>query len=475
MKKMKFIFLVLATITLTSCDDFLHIEPESDMTVRSFWKTASDANSGVSAIYFSFSQAVGQNSNTGPNLWTMGELAGDNFKYINPINAVFQIQITQNQVRYDNPDCSWTKLYQTIGQANAAIKYIPEISMSAIDKNRLLASAYTLRAWSYFYLIRVWGDVPLTLKPFESSSDSIYMRRTKKESIYKVILQDLLQADLLMTGSTFIDKKYVTNGLIYALQMDVYAWTHQYDMVEKVMIEKFNPLIASNPGKWGLGFTTATASTFTTNWRSMFLEDPTVLGVNLPKEVIFRMNYVRTENGTNASKPLFSTASANNVFFSDNLISSYTSGDFRPAAQGNATNTFLGKKFIPDGESYNTANQDNDLVLYRFADVQLLYAEALCMQSKISQAVVALNVTRIRAGLTPYVDSDFIGPSDLLNAIMLERRLEFVGEGKRWFDLIRTNTYPRKGNSTDDPNSVFFPIHRDHLLQNPNLLLPAID
>jgi len=470
MKKMKYIILVLATITFTSCNDFLQVQPESDMTARSFWKTASDANSGVSAIYYSFSQAVGQNINAGPNLWTMGELAGDNFVYNNPINAQNQIQIVQNLVRYDNPDCIWTKLYQAIGQANTAIKYIPDISMSAIDKNRLLASAYTLRAWSYFYLVRTWGDVPLTLKPFESSSDSIYMRRTKKESIYNVILQDLLQADLLMTGSTFVDKKYVTLGLIYTLEMDVYAWTHQYDLVEKVMVEKFNPLIASNSTKWGLSFTTS--SSFSANWRSIFLEDPTVLGVNLPKEIIFKMNYVRSENGTNASKALFSTSTANNVYLSDGLKAAYSTSDLRPAAQGTST---LSKKFIPDGETYSVTNQDNDMVLYRFADVQLLYAEALCMQSKVSQAIVALNATRVRAGLTAYIESDFVGPTDLLNAILLERRLEFVGEGKRWFDLIRTNTYPRIGNSTDNPNSVYFPIYRDHLLQNPNLALPPVD
>ncbi|MEI7758089.1 MAG: RagB/SusD family nutrient uptake outer membrane protein [Bacteroidota bacterium] len=469
MNKMIYILLVFAAIAFGSCNDFLKIEPESDMTAQSFWKTASDANSGVAAIYYSFSQAVGQSSNSGSNIWTMGELAGDNFEYINPISSQNQIQIVQNLVRYDNPDCSWSKLYQTISKANNALKYMPDISMSAIDKNRLLASAYTLRAWSYFYLVRTWGDVPLTLQPIESSADNIFMRRTKKESIYNIILQDLLQADLLMSGSTFVDKKYVTNGLIYALEMDVYAWLHQYDMVEKVMVEKVNPLIASNSTKWGLGFTTS--SSFSANWRSMFLEDPTVLGTNLPKEIIFKMNYVRTENGTNGLKGLF-TAATNYPYFTESLLDAYASTDLRKAAMGS---TYLSKKFIPDGESYSVSNQDNDLVLYRFADLQLLYAEALCMQSKISQAVVALNATRVRAGLTAYIESDFIGPTDLLNAILLERRLELVGEGKRWFDLVRTNTYPRKGNSTDDPNSVYLPLYREHLLQNQNLVLPPID
>lgn len=470
MNKIKYIVITFVALTLWGCNDFLQIQPVSDLTAKSFWQTANDANTGLAAIYYSFSRAIGQSSNSGPNLWTMGELAGDNFYYNNPFSAAYQIQITQNNIVYDNPDCDWLYLYQTIGRANAAIKYIPGITMSSTDRNRLLASAYTLRAWSYFYLVRVWGDVPLTLQPFESSSDSLYLRRTKKESICNSIIQDLSQADLLITGSTFVDKKYVTNMLIYTLEMDVYAWTHQYDLVEKVMIEKVNPLVASNSTKWGLGFTTS--SGFSANWRSMFLETPKVAGTALPKEIIFSMNYNRLENGTNACQSMFITSGSNAVYFTSGLLAGYLPADLRLAASGN---TYMSKKFTPDGQAYNVSNQDNDLVLYRFADVQLLYAEALCMQSKISQAVVALNVTRVRSGLTPYIDSDFVGPTDLLNAILLERRLEFVGEGKRWFDLIRTNTYPRIGNSTDDPNSVYFPINKNRVLQNQNLLLPPID
>jgi SusD family len=156
-----------------------------------------------------------------------------------------------------------------------------------------------------------------------------------------------------------------------------------------------------------------------------------------------------------------------------------TSQELRLAAQGPTMvsttypNLTITKKFIPDGE--DAAIGDQDLVLYRYAYLQLLYAEALCMQNKLVPAIQALNITRLRAGLTPYTNSKFADQATLLKAIILENGLETCGEGHRWFDLVRTGLYTRVGDSTDDPNSLLFPIHRDNLLNNSNLSLPPID
>jgi hypothetical protein len=409
----------------------------------------------------------------GARLWDWGDFKADEFYFNNPQTALDQVAIAANVVRFDNLACQWTDLYQTIGRANAAIKYIPEITMSVTDQNRLMASAYTLRAWSYFYLVRVWGDVPLTLVPFESTSDDLYLRRTKKESIHKVIISDLLKADSLLGPSTFVDKKYVTRGLVYALEMDVYAWLHQYDLVERVMVQKMIPLASANSSIWGLGFLAPVANqtVFSDAWRTMFLENPTVSGVNLPKEVIFKMAYTKVENGTNQSKNFFGIGSANIAYYTPNFKASYLLTDLRFVPMGGAN--YMNKKFFPDGEAFTV--QDNDLVLYRYADVVLLYAEALCMQNKLPAAITELNKVHTRAGLVAYTALELATQSTLLDAILLERKLELAGEGKRWFDLVRTNKYERKGDSTDDLNSLFFPLYRDNVLNNPNLSLPAID
>lgn len=463
MKILKYVILFFVGYAFFSCNDFLQVAPESDMTASSFWKTPNDANSGVQSIYFSFSKAIGA------HLWDWGDFKADEFFFINPQTAMDQVAMVANVVKYDNQGCQWSDLYQTIGRANAAIKYIPQITMSVTDQNRLLASAYTLRAWSYFYLVRVWGDVPMPLVPFEKMSNDVYLRRTKRESVNKKIISDLLKADSLLGPSSFANKKYVTRGLVYSLEMDVYAWLHQYDKVEKVMLQKVQPLVTAYPSTWGLGFTLS--ANFSPNWRTIFWDDPTVSGTNLPKEVIFKMAYSRTENGTNQSKYFWSVASSNNAYYTPNFKSSYVTTDLRFATMGYST--YMSKKFFSDTEA--SSIMDNDLVLYRYADVVLLYAEALCMLNKFPESITELNRTRVRAGLTAYTTTQFTTQSALLDAILFERKLEFAGEGKRWFDLVRTNTYTRKGDSTDDPNSLFFPIYRDNVLNNPNLSLPPID
>lgn len=458
------VILLICTLVLSACNSFLDVDPQSDLTERSFWKSEKDANVGIVAIYFDFSRALSS------GYWTWGETRGDNFEYS---YSQANQDLINNNVQIDNGAALWTNLYAAIGKANAAIKYIPDISMTLTVKRDYLAEAYALRAWAYFYCIRVWGDVPLYLEPVENVNQGIYRERVDKNYIIEnVILPDLEKAYTYMdkTRDGVQSKRTRVNvATVCALLMDVYAWTNKYDMVVKVKEERVNLL---NSSQW-LMLTAENGIDFATQWRTMFFETS---GEKAFPEVWFRMAYNRLGNGNNSSRSTLAEGT-NRLRLSSDLMKLYEATDTRTSVQwvGETVNTaegqeifyFLKKKFWA-GNGPSTDDSDVDLVMYRYADIILLYAEALNAIGKTEDAVTQLNKTRTRAGNPAYSSGEFSGGDDLLDAILLERQKEFVGEGKRWFDLVRTNRWAQHTSLTN-ADKVVFPVHRDHLNENPNL------
>lgn len=457
-------FLILAVATITaSCNSFLDIEPESDILPQNYWKDQRDANAGVIAIYNAFSKVLSS------GLWNWGEIRGDNYDPYDKDGAE-QRELIENNIPIDNGAAKWTNLYNAISKANAAIKYLPSVNMDVNLRNDYLAEAYALRAWSYFYCVRVWGDVPLYLEPIESISQGIYRtRESKNKIINEVIIPDLKRAyDMIdKTRESESSKRSRVNvGTVCVLMMDVYAWIHAYDMVIQVKEQLINAL---NESQWR--YLTPGGSDFAIEWRKMFFE---TTANEASREVYFRMAYDRYGNGTNSAIGYFAANSSSKLEISSSLQQAYASSDKR----GGSTQWVhlngakrLRKKFWDDNTVFSgdgRVDSDNDLVVYRYADVILLYAEALCMQGRTEEAVTQLNRTYTRAGNTPLSAQDYMNTDKLIEAILAERRREFVAEGKRWFDLVRTGRWSTYSKLTDEQR-IWFPIHRDHLLQNPNL------
>ncbi len=455
-----FIFLCI----LNACDLLEH-EPKSDLTPETFWKTASDANVGTLAIYNTLSRSM----NTG--YWNWGESRSDNFTYYEK-DSPDQQELITNHILIDNIGALWTTLYATIGKANAAIKYIPNINMTLATRNDYLAEAHALRALSYFYLIRVWGDVPVFLEPIENDQQGIFRKRVSKDKI----LDDIILPDL-ETAYQGIDKKRsatgtkrtrINVGAVCALLMDVHAWMHNYDLVIKVKEERVNTLDAN----WN-SLVAEDGYNFKNLWRKMFFEST---AAESTPEVWFKVAYDRYGNGANSMYNYFFSSSCK-YRITDELRTSYATTDVR--GQNNVQWNYasgvarLNRKFWDDGTANDEAKQsDVDLVMYRYADVVLLYAEALNDQGRTDDAVAELNKIHTRPGNVAYAATDFADADALLDAILKERRWEFVGEGKRWFDLVRTgkwrtNAVIMQYGMTEQ--KLLFPIHRDHLIQNPYL------
>jgi hypothetical protein len=189
------------------------------------------------------------------------------------------------------------------------------------------------------------------------------------------------------------------------------------------------------------------------------------------------MAYETLGNGINNAVQYFASSQPK-VWLSDYVKNSlYSAGDLRSGTtqweNADSQHAKLNRKFWYDNAVFTgTTGRDVDLVLYRYVDFILLYAEALAMTDNFSEAVYQLNRSHTRAGNNPYFESNFMDSEELLDVILLERHREFLGEGKRWFDLVRCNRLnlleERRG-IVIKPEQIYFPVHRDHINQNPLL------
>lgn len=459
MKKVIFTTFTLLIFVFNACDDFLSLSPKSDLTSESFWKTESDANVSIISIYHAFSNAMSS------GLWDWGEVRADNFDYYER-NAAVQRELVLNNILIDNPAASWTELYDVIGKANIAIKFIPTVKMTPSLRDHFLGEAYAMRAWAYFYCVRLWGDVPLYLEPVEELSQGIFRERTNSEYIIdKVIIPDLEKAYFYI-DKTNLSRNRMNVATISLLLMDVYSWIGNHEMVVLLKEERINLLDAASDDRINNDwlYLIPGGLNYINDWRELFINS----NIESSSEVWFKVSYDKFGNGENQAKRYFGTGGSK-LNVSMKLKNAYEGNDLRRIAQWNGDN--FNKKFWPDGTIFSGTGSiysENDLVIYRYADVVLLYAEALNEMGRTEEALNELNKTRVRAGNEPFTGDSFNSKEELADAIFAERQKEFVGEGKRWFDLVRSNRWQEHSQLADSAKIVF-PVHRDHLNQNPEL------
>lgn len=477
----------------TSCDKFLEETPSSELTSSSFWRSEKDALTGTLAYYYSFSRAMAS------NYWSWGELRADNFIHGSSSGGEAQSELIENRFLNTHSACSWSGLYETIGRANLALKYIPNIDMASATRNRYLAEAYCMRALCYLYLIKVWGDVPVFTEPIESTDDGIYRKREDAvRIIYDVILADLAKAEYLMPtdipimtkGEFDSPKTRFTVIAIYAILMDTYAWLGGrygqrigYESLRDIYENKYRVAIGRLRPTFDFDF-----SASDDKWVDIFAERSIDQDADTQiwprssnysvKEHIFTISYDKLTNGTNSSASYFINAN-HPLKISDSLlkVSRLDANDKRISAihyvSGDVDKVYKWQR----KPAASGVDSDADLIIYRTTEMELLYAEALNALDYRQEAVAIMNTIRQRAqggsSADYYNASRYPTANDLVDDLLKERRLEFVAEGKRWFDLVRLNRWYQVMNPingmTSGKHNMVFPIHRDHLLQNPEL------
>ena len=453
MKTIKLIIILITSSLVVSCSDLLDKSPISSFSADGFYKTTSDAQTGVYGIYDATQTAFKLNF----SYW--GEGRADNVKTAQSGEG---LALVQNNLDASLGSAYWGDLYNIINRANYAIKYIPNVYKEGdATGNQLIAEAKALRSLAYFYLVRVWGDVPFITEPYLSIDQNIFVSKTDKESVLNLVEDDLKFAaqNCKDKYGDNRDRIMFTKGSVNALLTHVYMWRHKYDealITSKLVIDNSLYSLVTTMDDWGKIFTTGYS-----------------------KESIFEVAY--SDKETNSLRVLYAIGSYAIYTPSEKFKTSYETGDKRidyvynvTLADPKAIWKYLGKGI---SDEVATASKQ-DIVLIRLADIMLLRAEALTKKGgaqNIADALILLNKIRTRAGLTPYnTEAEAIAAyGDLESAILHERSIELCFEGHRWFDLVRTGkaiSTMKSLNGLSDEKNLVWPISTTSLQKNPNLL-----
>jgi hypothetical protein len=429
MKHIKTILVVAFAITLsTGCKkSFINLQNSSAFTEDNYYRTASDINGALIAAYSSLQPVYDTWYRWGDLLSddTHGRSDGSGENLLN----VFTITSTNTNVY-----ATWQALYKSIALANKVIEAAPPVAMDSTLKVRFIGQAKFIRALCYFNLVRLFGKVPVIKVTIKKPDEALaYLRKTTQE-VYTQIIQDLTDAETALppkydgsarnevgratsvTAKTMLGEVYMTqkNWADAAIQLN--------DAITLVTANNPNPLIEYN---------SIFASTNGNNAEIIFAIQ--YQKGRTPKEGSSWCNYF----APSATLISAGTAYGYNTITKD-LFNAYETGDLRKAISvgvltGSST-LYYTRKYL-DPTIVTNADADNDWIVYRYADLLLLHAEALNELKDTTNALVQLNKVRARAGLTAKKD---LTQANTRLAIEKERRVELSCEGHRWFDLVRT-------------------------------------
>jgi hypothetical protein len=321
----------------------------------------------------------------------------------------------------------WNNIYPIVYITNAAIEGITSSnSLSPKVKTQLLGEARFMRAFCYFYLENLYGDVPLAL----STDYAVVakMSRTSKSEVWAQIIEDLKEAQTLLAND-YLDITLLKQGservrpnkwVATALLARTYLYNNKF-----VDAEKESSTLITNTQLYD---TVSLDNVFLKNSAEAIWQlYPTSSEINTSDGRFF----ILPTEGLNFDHP---------VHLSDSLLKNFSPGDKRLTHWVGQVSIGSTKYSYPYKYKVNTLNMPitEYLMVFRLAEQYLIRAEARAAQNKINDAESDLNVIRKRAGLT---DLNNMSQSALLKAIQHERRSELFSEwGHRWFDLKRSGT-----------------------------------
>lgn len=454
MKKYLPIVAILAVITLNSCEKFLELEPKSEgvavtnTTADSvFFKSASELEAALAGAYADFKNEYYQ-----LDYFVNGDAQSDDAYAGGDNPANFQIDDYRLDATNSNVSRDWRYLYSTIGKVNTVINNAGAVNDPALTDDRraeIVGEASFIRAFMYFQLTQLWGDVPLQLTEVKTISAAnlaeiypiIFPARATQAEVYRQIITDLESA-LTKVRTTAQNKGFVTKGAVNAMLAKVYATQEPHDW-NKVQ-QYCDAVIAGNY---------SLLADYDQLWNNQNENSP---------ESIFEINYNGGITDGNWGTKIFRGLDWKKFNLpSNDLVKAFDAeGDMK---RKNASIIFLdvtGKwsdahwpqtqyPFINKYRNFNEGSNQN-YIFIRLADILLLKAEALNELGNPGGAATLVNQIRTRVNLP---NTTATTQADMRLAIEKERRLELAFEGHRWFDLKRTGRAIDVVNAAVGPNN----------------------
>ena len=480
--KYNLIAIALLGFSFSSCSDFLEQNPQTDLSENDFYKTADDILSAVNGVYSSL-----QEGDIYGNWYVFGEIPSDNTR--NQLSGSVTTQNEFDQFYIDTQNSMianfWKAAYKVINRTNTVLGRIDGIEINTELANRYKLECKFIRALMYFNLVRVYGDVPLVLKEI-SISESYDILREPKENVYNQIIADLKEAqDLPVSYSTAEDGR-ATQGAAKALLANVYMTLHKYAEAETILAEIINSgrysLLENTPGSLNIDGYKNVFSPVNHNSKEGIFEIQFLKG-GYGEGSNYANNFAPENSGTNVVA--VGGTGGNNIPEMD-IYNAYEEGDLRRDFSmslgyydNRKNNEWVESRYVCKFMDVPYQNNDasNNYPVIRYADVILMYAEALNQNGKTAEACKYLNMTR-RRGFgyqtteTSPVDLQTTAKAQFALMVEQERRVELAFENHRWFDLIRTGraveVMRSKGFSLNETNLIC-PIPQKQIDVNPKL------
>ena len=488
MKSSKIFNIILASLlTLTSCsDDFLDKAPKNTVDPNV------SVNDSVAVAMANACYRTLQSSNMyNQRLWTLDIVAGNSIVGAGGgTDGLETVQAANFTTNSDNGMAlyMWRPPWVGIGQCNILIQALEGKDVDAIQQ-RCLAEAYFLRAHYYYVLVRLYGGVPIRTQPFEPGQPTA-IARSSAEEVYSLIHSDCQKAIESLPAKSEYDGNNVgraSKDAALTMMADMYltlAPDHKeyyqhvvnlcdsvtalgYDLTKCDFSDNFNALVNNGPESifevqysgnteydfWGNNPQSSWLSTFMGPRNSNFVAGG--YGWNQPTEEFMG----QWEKG-DKRKDLTVFYEGCPDYEGNVYKSSYSYTGY------NVRKFLVSKTVSPE---YNTSPAN--FVVYRYADVLLMKAEALNEMGQTAAAAEPLNIVRRRAGLP---DVSGLSQDEMREKIIHERRMELAFEGHRWFDMIRLDhgNYAIKFLKSIGKNNVnkvrlLFPIPQTEIDANP--------
>lgn len=453
------IFIFAVALIFFSCEDFVEVNsPTNKLIKQEVFSTDATARSAMNGIYNQLFQAAFSSGWTS-SITVLSGLSADNIRNMNP-NHYTRMEFEKNELIPDNPNnlYLWTSAYNIIYMANSILEGVyASKGLSEELKLQLEGEARFIRAFSYFYLVNLYGEIPLVTTT--EYRDNQLASRSPINTIYDQILDDLkIATDILggeyLNGERTNVNKYAATALLGRVNLHLGNWKDAENQSGEVISE-------------------------TTTYK--LLDDLNDVFLVNSKEAIWQISPMgdggfitnTNEASTFLIHPVFSFVAS--IQLRESFVDIFEEEDLRFTnwiGYHNEEEAFFAYKY----KVWNTSEfpiEEYSMVL-RLAEQYFIRAEARARQGNLSGAIEDLDIIRSRAGLSLIADTrPDISQQELLDLILEERRKELFAEwGHRWFDLKRFNITGEvlgQWKPMWEATDIYYPIPAEERKKNPNL------
>ena len=467
MKKNLFNICLIAVIALaaSSCKKIIEQTPSNTIYREGYWQTEQDANTALAGTYARLRVVLNQSNRH----YYYGDIPADVFaSFAGDLSFLPNVAQGVYTESYQDVLRDWRPFYKISALANLVIEKVPQIPEAAFrtggaaTRDQIVGEALFIRALTYFYLTRIWGDVVYVTAVEKDTQSEPNQPKTKKEVVLAGCIKDLVEAAAkLEYGYASAANRAVraNKGSANALLAHIYAWTGDYENAEKAANE-----VITNGG-----------------YSLLPISQMPSLFSGKSAESIFEIEFESSNNEGNAggiaSVLLVDPYIRNktNAWFIDQnklqeIYGDTTSStkDKRVAAwfERSGNNVFSKKYsdvFYKDATNFADVRFDDNIVIFRLSDIMLLRAEALSKLNRFGEARPLLDAVRARAGLDPSTASD----AQLYDEVFNERCRELFLEGHKYWDMLRTKHFPSHLTDAEySQGAHLWPIQKEIFLDN---------